>query len=131
MEANHTQRMNGTQDQAHIAPQRDAEFFCPHNQYHRTYDDLNRDKFNSDKDLVFYPPVWTRSLADLELDKASATNSFAVSGGFPLFSEAAVEKMRDELLTNKVGHTFQTSTSTVPEYVEYPGRRNTTDQAFT
>lgn len=49
----------------------------------------------------------------MELDVDNATSSFAVSGGFPLFSAAAVEKMREELLTDEIQHTFQMCSSTL------------------
>lgn len=62
----------------------------------------------------------------MELEVDNATSSFAVSGDFPLFSAAAVGKMREELLTDEIQHTFQMSSSTsrrqvrgmAPEYVQ-------------
>jgi hypothetical protein len=55
-----------------------------------------------------------------------ATTPFAVSGEFPLFSVAAIEKMREELLTDEVQQKFQRSGSIVsyqlrgmvPKYVQ-------------
>jgi hypothetical protein len=67
----------------------------------------------------------------MELEVDNATSSFAVSGDFPLFSAAAVEKMREELLTNEIRQTFQTSSSilrcqlrgVVPKYVRHLRKR--------
>jgi hypothetical protein len=136
--------MNRTQDQAHLVLQEAAKSSCPHDQHRRTWDEqevlsLNRDKFDSDKHLVFSPPEWRWNLAEIELGDVRATSSFAVSGNFPLFSAAAVEKMREELLTDEVRHTIQTSSSIlrrqlrgmVPEYVQHSRRRDKTDQIFT
>jgi hypothetical protein len=114
--------MNGAQDQVH---QEGTEFSCPYDQHRRTWDEqevlsLNRVTFDSDKHLAFSPPEWTWNLADMELDDDIAASSFAVSGDFSLFSAAAVEQMREELLTDEIRHTFQTNGSIrgiVPEYV--------------
>lgn len=67
----------------------------------------------------------------MELDDDNVTSSFAVSGDFPLVSAAAIEKMREELLTNKVGQKFQRSSSIlrrqmseiVPKYVQNPSKK--------
>jgi hypothetical protein len=132
---------NAAKTQAHLVLQEAAESSCPQDQHRRTCEEqevlrLNGDTFDSDEHLVFSPPRCTWDLADMELDNDSATSSFAASGDFPLFSAAAVEKMREELLTDKVRHTFQTSSSIlrcqlrgmVPEYVQHPRRRDKTDQ---
>jgi len=125
-----------TQDQAHLPLQEAAESFYSQDQDRIVWEEreelsLNRDTFDCNKHLVFSPPECTWNLADMELEVDNATSSFAVSGDFPLFSAAAVEKMREELLTNEIRQTFQTSSSilrcqlrgVVPKYVRHLRKR--------
>jgi hypothetical protein len=66
------------------------------------------------------------------LNDDTATTPFAVSGNFPLFSAAAIGKMRGELLTDEVQRKFQKSGSIVnrqlrgmvPKCVQHPKKRN-------
>ncbi len=76
----------------------------------------------------------------MQLSDHNATSSFAVSGAFSLFSAAAIERMREELLTNKVQQTFQTSNSTivrrqlrgmVPKYVQTSRKETKLTESFT
>jgi hypothetical protein len=66
------------------------------------------------------------------LNDDTATNPFAVSENFPLFSASAIEKMRGELLSNDIQQKFQKSGSIVkrqlrgmvPKSVQHPKERN-------
>jgi hypothetical protein len=94
--------------------------------------DADRSVFITNKHLIFSPPEHTWTLADMGLNNDTATTPFAVSGNFPLFSAAAIGKMRRELLTDDVQQKFQKSGSIVkrqlrgmvPKCVQPPKKRN-------
>jgi hypothetical protein len=56
--------------------------------------DADRSDFITDKHLIFSPPKHTCTLANMGLNDDTATTPFVVSGNFPLFSAAAIMKMR-------------------------------------
>ena len=64
--------------------------------------DADRSVFITNKHLIFSLPKYIWTLADMGLSDDIATTPFTVSGDFPLFSVAAIEKMREELLTDEV-----------------------------
>jgi hypothetical protein len=88
--------------------------------------------FITKKHLIFSPPEHTWTLGDLGLNDDTATNHFAASGNFPLFSASAIEKMRWELLNDDIQQEFQKSGSIVnrqlrgmvPKSVQNPKKRN-------
>lgn len=96
----------------------------------------DRSDFITDEHLIFSPPerIWT--LEHMGLNDDNATTPFAVSGNFPLFSAAAIEKMRGELLTDEVQQKFQKTGSIVNRQlrgrvltcVQYTKKRNKTDR---
>lgn len=96
-------------DQAHSVLQEAAESFRPQDQDLSILEEEQgepspyQNTFDSDKDLTFSLSKFTWNLADMELDDDNATSSFAVSGDLPLFSVAAIGRMREGLLTNMFG----------------------------
>jgi hypothetical protein len=64
--------------------------------------DADRSVFITNEYLIFSPPKYTWILVDMGLNDNVATTPFVVSGDFPLFSVAAIGKMRGELLTDEV-----------------------------
>jgi hypothetical protein len=98
-------------------------------------EDADRSVFITNEHLIFSPPKYTWTLADMGLNDDVATTPFAVSGDFPLFSAATIRKMRGELLTDEVQQKFQKSGSIVnrqlrgmvPKCVQHPKQRNKTN----
>jgi hypothetical protein len=105
--------------------------FHPRNQDHSV--------FSSDEHLTFSPPTVILTLADMGLNDDTATTPFAVSGNFPLFTAAAIRKMKEELFTEEVQQKFQKSgrivnrqlRGMVPKCVLHPKKRNMTNGLFT
>lgn len=66
----------------------------------RSDDDLGKDQsiFIINKHLIFSPP----ERKDIGLNDDATTTPFVVSENFPLFSAAAIEKMRGELFTDEI-----------------------------
>jgi hypothetical protein len=88
--------------------------------------------FITKKHLIFSPPEHTLTLEDMGLKDDTATNHFAVSGNFPLFSLPAIEKMRGELLRDEIRQEFQQRgkivnrqlRGMVPKSAQHPNKRN-------
>ena len=88
--------------------------------------------FITEKHLIFSPPEHTWTLEDMGLKDDTATNHFAASENFPMFSLHAIEKMRRELLSDDIRPKFQKSGSIVnrqlrgmvPKSAQHPNQRN-------
>jgi hypothetical protein len=71
--------------------------------------------FITKKHLIFSPPEHTWTLGDLGLNDDTATNHFAASWNFPLFSVPAIEEMKRELFSEEIQQEFQKRGSIVCE----------------
>ncbi|KAI9724375.1 MAG: hypothetical protein M1812_000443 [Candelaria pacifica] len=59
-------------------------------------------EFDASKDLAFSPPSKIVMMEDIGYGKDTGVSPVAVSEPFPLFSQAAVERMREEVLSEDV-----------------------------
>ena len=67
--------------------------------------------FNADKHLNFQQPSHTYSMGDLKLPEGTGVSPVAVSEPFQLFTEEAVQRMRDEIFTSEVMTKYQYSSN--------------------
>ncbi|KAK5655763.1 hypothetical protein OQA88_5300 [Cercophora sp. LCS_1] len=67
--------------------------------------------FDASKDLCFSPPSKTYTMTDISLPADIGVSPLAVSEPFPLFTPAAVKRMRDEVLSPAVFNNCQYSSN--------------------
>jgi hypothetical protein len=71
--------------------------------------------FNPDEDLIYQPPKKVYTMTDLALPANNGVSHFAVSEPFPLFSEAAIDKMRAEVLSDVVMEQYSYTSDIAPK----------------
>ncbi len=71
--------------------------------------------FNPNEHLVYQPPKKVYSMTDLALPANNGVSPVAVSEPFPLFSEAAVDKMRAEVLSDVVMEQYSYTSDIAPK----------------
>lgn len=72
---------------------------------------VGKDDFNPDKHISFKPPSKVYTMKDLNLPEGTGVSPFAVSEPFPLFTEEAVHRMREEVLSKEVLNNCQYSSN--------------------
>lgn len=70
-----------------------------------------RVEFNPDKHLAFDPPASTLTWEDLGYPKDHGVSPIAVAQPFRLFTEEAIQHMRDEILQDEVMNEFRVSST--------------------
>ena len=63
---------------------------------------LSTEDFDPKKHIVFTPPANTITMSDLKLPEGTGVTPFAVSEPFQLFTQEAVQRMRNEIFSEEV-----------------------------
>jgi hypothetical protein len=71
--------------------------------------------FNPNEHLVYQPPKKVYTMTDLALPANNGVSHVAVSEPFPLFSEAAIDKMRAEVLSDVVMEQYSYTSDIAPK----------------
>ncbi len=72
-----------------------------------TVTDIGTDDFNPKKHLDFQEPERIYTMKDLKLDSGAQVSPVAVSEPFRLFTEEAVERMRQEIFKPEILENYQ------------------------
>ena len=69
------------------------------------------DDFDPAKHLAFVPPPKVYTMKDLDFPEDAGVSPIAVSEPFPLFTQEAIERMRAEIMSDKVWENCQYSSN--------------------
>jgi hypothetical protein len=92
-----------------------ATFAADDDMSHSQVSSGNGTLFNPDEDLVYQPPKKVYTMTDLALPASNGVSHVAVSEPFPLFSEAAIDKMRAEVLSDIVLENYSYTSDIAPK----------------
>jgi hypothetical protein len=72
---------------------------------------VDTEDFDPIKHLAFVPPAKIYTMEELDLPKTDGVSPVAVSDPFPLFTQEAIQRMRAEIMSNKVWENCQYSSN--------------------
>jgi len=72
---------------------------------------METEEFDPVKHLAFVPPSKIYTMEELDFPQTDGVSPVAVSDPFPLFTQKAIQRMRAEIMSNKVWENCQYSSN--------------------